>query len=57
MNTLRQRMINDLSRTGLSARSQQVYLHVVDRLAARSWRSLEDLSEQEVQDYLFGHSR
>lgn len=52
MNTLRQRMINDLHRAGLSPRSQKIYLNVVDKLASRSWRSLEDLSEQEVHDYL-----
>ncbi|MBF0260962.1 MAG: hypothetical protein HQL97_03835 [Magnetococcales bacterium] len=42
MNTLRQRMTDELKVVGLAPRSQQVYLNVIDRLAARSWRSIEE---------------
>ncbi|MBF0146281.1 MAG: hypothetical protein HQL85_08860 [Magnetococcales bacterium] len=40
VNELRQRMIDELTLTGMAPRSQQTYLNAVDRLAARSWKSI-----------------
>ncbi|NGZ29367.1 MAG: hypothetical protein G8345_21085 [Magnetococcales bacterium] len=51
-NTLRQRMDHEMNVAGLAASSRQTYLNAVDRLAARSWRSLEELTEKEIQEYL-----
>lgn len=51
MNPLRKRMIDDLDMAGLSARSCETYLHAVDRLAAKSWRAVESLSEEEIRSY------
>ena len=50
-NTLRQRMAAELSMAGLAPRSQQTYLNIVDRLAARSWKSVEEISEEEIRAY------
>ena len=50
-NPLRQRMITDLNAAGLSERSCETYLHAVDRLAAKSWRSIEGLTEKEIRAY------
>ena len=44
-------MLEDLDMAGLSKRSQETYLHAVDRLAARSWCAIEDLSEEEIRTY------
>ncbi|MBF0420528.1 MAG: phage integrase N-terminal SAM-like domain-containing protein [Magnetococcales bacterium] len=52
VNELRQRMIDELTLTGMAPRSQQTYLNAVDRLAARSWKSIEDMTERDVQGYL-----
>ncbi len=51
-NALRQRMAEELSMAGLAPRSQQTYLAAVDRLAIRSRKPVEDLSENEVTRYL-----
>ena len=48
-NTLRQRMDDEMNVAGLAASSRQTYLNAVDRLAARSWRSLEELTEKEIR--------
>lgn len=45
-NALRQRMTEELSMFGLALRSQQTYLAAVDRLASRSWKSVEHLSSR-----------
>jgi hypothetical protein len=52
VNELRQRMIDELTLTGMAPRSQQTYLNAVDRLAARSWKSIEDMTEKDIQGYL-----
>ena len=54
VNELRQRMIDELTLAGMAPRSQQTYLNAVDRLAARSWQSIEDMTEKDVQTYLLG---
>lgn len=51
-NPLRQRMIEDLVSAALSEKSRETYLHAVDRLAARTWKAVEELSEKEVRAYL-----
>lgn len=51
-NALRQRMAAELSMAGLAPRSQQTYLNMVDRLAARSWKSVEEISEEEIRQYI-----
>ena len=51
-NALRQRMADELSMAGLAPRSQQTYLNMVDRLAARSWKSVEEISEEEIRQYI-----
>lgn len=51
-NPLRQRMIKDLDAAGLSERSCATYLHAVDRLAAKSWRTVEELTEEEIHAYI-----
>ena len=50
--SLRQRMIEDMDLAGLAVRSRETYLHAVDRLAARTWRGVEELTEAEVRAYL-----
>ena len=52
MTPLRQRMINDLSVRGLADNTQRSYLHAVTALAKHYRRSPEQLSAQQVQDYL-----
>ena len=49
---LRQRMIEDMTLAGLSARTQQVYISVVRGLAAHYKRSPALLTEEEVRSYL-----
>jgi hypothetical protein len=49
---LRQRMIEDMRLSGLSARTQQVYIDGVRGLAARYKRSPDLLMEEEVRSYL-----
>ena len=51
-NALRQRMTEELSMFGLAPRSQQTYLAAVDRLASRSWKSVEHLSEDDIRQYM-----
>ncbi len=51
-NQLRQRMAEELSMFGLAPRSQLTYLAAVDRLASRSWKSVEQLSEDEIRRYI-----
>ncbi|MBF0463251.1 MAG: phage integrase N-terminal SAM-like domain-containing protein [Magnetococcales bacterium] len=45
-------MADELSMAGLAPRSQQTYLNMVDRLAARSWKSVEEISEEEIRQYI-----
>ena len=52
MHPLRQRMIKDMELAGLNKRSQGTYLRAVDRLAAKTWRDLETLTEEDVQAYV-----
>ena len=52
MNTLRQRMIDEMNLAGLAASTQQIYLSSVDRLSGYFWRSVEELSEQEIRAYI-----
>ena len=49
---LRQRMIEDMRQSGLSARTQQVYIDGVRGLAAHYKRSPDLLTEEEVRSYL-----
>ncbi len=51
-NALRLRMAEELSMFGLAPRSQQTYLAAVDRLASRSWQSVEHLSEDDIRQYM-----
>jgi hypothetical protein len=52
---LRQRMIEDMRLSGLSARTQQVYIDGVRGLAAHYKRSPDLLTEEEVRSYLLNH--
>ncbi len=52
MTPLRQRMINDMSVRGFADNTKQTYLHAVIGLACHYHRSPDQLSAQEVQDYL-----
>ncbi|MBF0424104.1 MAG: phage integrase N-terminal SAM-like domain-containing protein [Magnetococcales bacterium] len=52
MNTLRQRMTDEMNLAGLAASTQQTYLGAVDKLAAYTWRSLEEMPEKDIQEYL-----
>ena len=52
MNTLRQRMIDEMNLASLAPRTQETYLHSVDRLSAYFWRSVEELSEKDVREYI-----
>jgi hypothetical protein len=45
-------MAEELSMFGLAPRSQLTYLAAVDRLASRSWKSVEQLSEDEIRRYI-----
>lgn len=49
---LRQRMIEDMRLSGLSARTQQVYIDGVRGLAAHYKRSPDLLTEEDVRSYL-----
>ena len=52
MTPLRQRMINDLTVRGLAENTKLSYLRSVTRLARHYRRSPDQISAQEVQDYL-----
>lgn len=52
MTPLRQRMINDLTVRGLTENTQKSYLSAVAGLAKHYHRSPDQISAQEVQDYL-----
>jgi hypothetical protein len=52
MTPLRQRMIDDMRLAGFAARTQDVYIQAVRRLAAHYMRSPDVLSEEEVRTYL-----
>lgn len=49
---LRRRMLQDLQLAGLSLRTQQTYLRVVQQLAKHYKASPDQLSEDQVRDYL-----
>ncbi|ABK45353.1 hypothetical protein Mmc1_2860 [Magnetococcus marinus MC-1] len=50
--SLRQRMIDDLEMAGLTDRSRETYMKAVDRLVARTWKGVEELTEEEIRTYL-----
>jgi integrase/recombinase XerD len=52
MTPLRTRMIEDMTLAGLVARTQDVYIQAVRRLASHYKRSPDLLSEEEVRAYL-----
>ena len=52
MTPLRQRMINDMTVRGLAESTKQSYLKSVSGLACHYGRSPEQISAQEVQEYL-----
>ena len=52
MTPLRQRMIDDMRLAGFAARTRDVYIQAVRRLAAHYMRSPDVLSEEEVRTYL-----
>lgn len=52
MGALRERMDKDMVLRGMSERTRESYLYAVKALAKHYWRSPDQLSEQEVQDYL-----
>lgn len=53
MTTLRQQLIQELVLRGLAAKTQEAYLHHVHQLAKFYWRAPDQLSDQQVRDYLF----
>ena len=52
MTALRQRMIKDLTVRGLAENTQKSYLHAVSALASHYHRSPDQISANEIQDYL-----
>ncbi len=52
MTPLRCRMIEDMTLAGLAARSRDIYIKSIRRLAAHYRRSPDELSEAEVRLYL-----
>jgi site-specific recombinase XerD len=50
--SLRQRMLQDLQLAGLSERTQEAYLRAVRKLAAHFRHSPDQLTENQVRDYL-----
>ena len=52
MTELRQRMIADLKLHGLAPGTQKVSLKAVERLAAHDLRAPDQLTEQQLRDYL-----
>lgn len=49
---LQNRMIDDMSLGGLAERTQQNYVQAVRRLAARYWKSPEQITQEEVRAYI-----
>lgn len=52
MSPLREKMIRDMQLRRLSENTQRVYTHAVARLAKRYMKSPDQLSDQQVQDYI-----
>ena len=52
MKNLRQRMIEDMTLRGLSARTQETYLDAIKALARHFSRCPEELTESQIRDYL-----
>lgn len=52
MNSLRKKMIDEMTLAALAPRSCETYLNAIDRLAAKTWCAIEDLSEEEVRAYI-----
>ena len=53
MTTLRQQLIQELVLRGMSERTQEAYIHQVYHLAKYYRQPPDELSEQQVRDYLF----
>lgn len=54
MSPLRVRMIEDMKLAGLAARTRDIYVEAVLKLAAHYLRSPDELDEEEVRSYLVG---
>jgi integrase/recombinase XerD len=52
MTALRQRMIEDMQLRGLSANTQDAYVHAMKQLAQYYNRSPEEISQEELRQYL-----
>lgn len=52
MTQLRQQMTKEMQLRNLSERTQEAYLHAVEKLAKHYHRSPEEINEKEVHDYL-----
>jgi len=53
MTELRRRMIRDMNLAGFTAGTQRSYIHGVRRLAKHYMRSPDQLTEKQVEDYIF----
>ena len=51
MNTLRQRLIEDMQLRGLAQKTQQAYVGAVRQLAAYYGKSPDVISEEELRQY------
>jgi hypothetical protein len=51
MTPLRQRMTEDLPRSGMAARTQELYGRAVHQLAAHDHTSPDQITEEELRDY------
>ena len=52
MTQLRQQMIQEMQLRNLAERTQEAYLHAVEKLAKYYRRKPDQISEKEVHDYL-----
>jgi hypothetical protein len=53
MTSLRQRMIRDMNLAGFTAGTQRAYIHGVRQLAKHYMLPPDQLSEKQVEDYVF----
>ena len=49
---IRQQVISDMKMAGLSAKTQEDYLGIIDRFFGRVWVAPEQVTEQMVMEYL-----
>lgn len=49
---LRERMVEDMERAGLSETTQQAYMRAVDTFVRRTWLSPEATEESDLAEYL-----